>query len=228
MSRQVIQILILGILGYVSVPFLLAGEKQKYGYARENELLRTYFEPICYHQGTDKFTYKRWGREVEIPATGGTNSVFFEQCIDRQIDHYVSEIEKKLEQLQADLADIHETREQCEKLSGRERIKEAFLLFREPFDRLKKNSNEVYSDLRRVFTSLKNKEDFDLLVTPESRKLCYSDEITLLQLHLELADRKITEYFFGPQVVKANELGSSNMLLTLFRIREIASRLERP
>jgi hypothetical protein len=194
--------------------------------AQQNEVLRQYFSSSCYHNGVGSSSYARWGRQVDIPSTGGTNPVFLEQCIDQQIDRFVADIHEELEKIRTDLEAVQDESQNCRAqddffLNGANRAR-----FKERFSSLRKLSNDIYGDLRNIFPFLKHKEEFDLLVTEDSFKACFADEITLLRLHLELADKQIREYFSGPQTVSADQ-ADQNMILILFRAREIASRLSK-
>lgn len=205
---------------------LFAGKHETFPAAQQNEVLRQYFSSSCYHNGVGSSSYARWGRQVDIPSTGGTNPVFLEQCINQQIDRFVSDIYEKLEKVKTSLEAVQTESHTCKTQGGFFPNGANRAGFKEGFSSLKKLSNDIYGDLRNIFPFLKHKEEFDLLVTEDSFKTCFADEITLLRLHLQLADKQIREYFSGPQTVSADQ-ADQNMILILFRAREIAARLSK-
>ena len=103
--------------------------------ATQNEVLRKYFRPTCFHNGVSNTTHGFANRQIDIPATGGTNSVFAEQCVDKQINRFVTDIYSKLEKIKTEFGELEITRDECLENSDTKALKDHF-------KELKNKSNE--------------------------------------------------------------------------------------
>jgi len=224
--KRILQVLLACGLGLsFLVPIRAEEGEDQLSYSRQNPQLRRYFRSTCSQRGVGESSFDGWGQQIRHRSTHRTNQVILNRCIDKQIDRFIAEIFTGLERMQSDLAEIEQERDQCLD-AGEGTMNKDPPFSRKVFGKLKKDANGIYRKLRNIFPFVKHKEESDLLIPEESRNACYTDEITRLGVHLDLAVRQIRGYFTGPQVVRAKE-ADDNMILVLFRVREIASSLEK-
>jgi len=183
--------------------------------ARQNLILRQYFRT--------RFS------EAYISQSHVTSSpsVFIENFIDRQIDNYITELDKRLNGIKFQSASLEVAAKEL--IFGEEGPN--YLQFREMWkesmERIHDDAGVLHRMISYVFAGLKNKGDVEIDTGLEAKKIGFKKERLYLQKEIVKAEQRIRNYFFEPNhIIHLEELKGENMLIQLYRIRQITQKLK--
>lgn len=182
--------------------------------ARQNLLLREYF----------KKQYETVISPQHGPGSAPHNERFMQMYIDRQIDHFLREVKKKLERLRGEWDQARQLQESL--AASGQRVSKNSPPVREFAEHLKAVSDSA-DDLRKMFLmlvrELDSKEDLRHRVTEESRRAYFEREMGYLEEQIRRAEERIRDFLFVPSnVVRLEELQGENMLIYLYRVDKMA------
>lgn len=189
-------------------------EKEKLPAARQNALLRQFF----------KRQYLRLRRKSH-----DLNTFFLDAYVDRQIDRFLQDIQRKLEELHRSLRHSAEMREQWSRESpgpaarGRQRS-----LFERALKELEDRTGDLHGMLALVLPSLKSKQALPRSMDPCSPANFYEEEMRFIEAQVTEADLRIRDYLFdATNTVRVENLRCDNMMIRLHRAKEMAKQIRR-
>jgi hypothetical protein len=184
------------------------------------------------------------GRQIEIlrdyfrkqyPRTEGIfqpNDRFVESFVDRQIDHFLKEVEGRIKQLRSDLETAQKLRgrliENMEDSDHQDLLIQTKTDFKAVVKSLQNTADDLGDQLGVVFLFMDSKEEFDHKVTSASVDGFFEGELDYLKLQVEAAERLIQDFFFRrTNTVEYEDLMAQNMLVRLYWIEQMARAVNR-
>ncbi len=190
-------------------------EEEEISPARQNLILRAYFN----RQFANMRSFGSSAR--------GRRDPFLDDYIDRQIDHYLSELREKLANLNNHFAQVEQAQETILQGSSAQAIGQARIQWRNAVKGVQDEAGDLWNMLRYVLTALEDKDDLKPLEAQEADSL-YEKETQFIGEQLGKAEKRITEYFFRVEsVIQLEDLKGENMLIHLYLAREMAKKLRK-
>ena len=183
--------------------------------ARQNPILRAHFR----RQLVNIRSFGARGR--------GRRDPFLEDYIDRQIDHYLSELREKLIDLNTHFAQVEQAQETILQGSSEQAIRQARVQWRNALKGVQDEAGDAWNMLRFVLTVLKDKGDLKL-VEPQEPGSLYEQETQFIGEQIGKAEKRITAYLFRVEsVIQLEDLKEANMLIHLYLAREMAKKIRK-
>lgn len=183
--------------------------------ARQNPILRAHFR----RQLVNIRSFGARGR--------GRRDPFLEDYIDRQIDHYLSELREKLVDLNNHFARVEQAQETILQGSSEQAIRQARVQWRNALKGVQDEAGDAWNMLRYVLTVLKDKGDLKL-VEPQEPGSLYEQETQFIGEQIGKAEKRITAYLFRVEsVIQLEDLKEANMLIHLYLAREMAKKIRK-
>ncbi len=157
----------------------------------------------------------------------GRRDPFLEDYIDRQIDHYLSELREKLVDLNTHFAQVEQAQETILQGSSEQAIRQARVQWRNALKGVQDEAGDAWNMLRFVLTVLKDKGDLKL-VEPQEPGSLYEQETQFIGEQIGKAEKRITAYLFRVEsVIQLEDLKEANMLIHLYLAREMAKKIRK-
>jgi hypothetical protein len=192
----------------------IAEEEETLPPARQNALLRQFFRRQYLRLRSDS---------TEL------NRSFLEAYVDRQIDHFLQYIERRLEQLRQSVRKSEEMRKQWSRENpdpaarGRQKM-----LFERSLKELEDEAGALHGMLAMVLSSLDTKQSLRRQIDPLSRASFFEKEMLYIETQVTAADRRIRDYLFrATSTVAVESLSCDNMMVLLHKAKEMAKRIRR-
>ncbi len=183
--------------------------------ARQNPILRAYFR----RQLENIRSFGASGR--------GRRDPFLEDYIDRQIDHYLSELREKLVDLNNHFGQVEQAQETILQGSSEQVIAQARVQWRKALKEVQDEAGDAWNMLRYVLTVLEDKGDLKP-VEPQEPGSLYERETHFIGEQIGKAEKRIIEYLFEVEsVIQLEDLKGENMLIHLYRAREMAKKIRK-
>ena len=100
-------------------------------------------------------------------------------------------------------------------------------MWKESMERIHDDAGVLHRMISYVFAGLKNKGDVEIDTGLEAKKIGFKKERLYLQKEIVKAEQRIRNYFFEPNhIIHLEELKGENMLIQLYRIRQITQKLK--
>jgi hypothetical protein len=152
-------------------------------------------------------------------------SRFVQQLIDRRIEHFVQQVQEKLQNLENHLDDTVRLRETAwaaePDAQARERWEDALKQVEDQAKDLRGHLSAVLSDFSRRGSSRPEAD-------PASLYSGFREETDYLRDRFDRAQKQIRDYFFIPtNVVDVSGLKDENMLILLGNIEDMAKDIRR-
>jgi hypothetical protein len=188
-------------------------EEPPFPKARLNPLLRRFFREMYPRSGGPHFS---------------VNEEFLERFVDRQVDQFVEDIDRRLEELTAASEMVEGLRiRYVEEGSGVDR-QEVRRALAGSLRRIADQTSGLAGRLAMVFRGLERRKRLDIRITPESRVLGFVEEIDFMSLQIAEADRLVRDYLFrGTGTVRLEDLGGEDMLVRLDWAEKVAREVAR-
>jgi hypothetical protein len=157
----------------------------------------------------------------------GRRDPFLEDYIDRQIDHYLSELREKLVDLNNHFAQVEQAQETILQGSSEQAIAHARVQWRNALKGVQDEAGDTWNMLRYVLTVLEDKSDLKP-VEPQEPGSLYERETHFIGEQIGKAEKRIIEYLFEVEsVIQLEDLKGENMLIHLYLAREMAKKIRK-
>ncbi len=189
--------------------------ERKVAVARQNPILRRHFR-------------RQFAATFEA-VTRSSHDPFMDRYIDAQIDHYLKNVRVRLLRMKVGYSTARETLDETAGGSKyelpvvqRKRLKSAL-------KQLADAANGLRSMIETILLGgLEGKGDLKPRVGPNSRETAFASEMKFLEDEIGLAEERILGYFFTQNhTVEVDEIRNQNMLVHLYRVREMAKKLRK-
>ena len=192
-----------------------AQEEEEPPPARQNPILRAYFS-------------RQLGNMRSFDSSGrGRRDPFLDDYVDRQIDHYLSELREKLADLNNHFAQVEQAQEAILQGSSAQAIGRARVQWRNALKDVQDEASDLWNMLRYVLTVLEDKGDLPP-VEPQEPDSLYEEETQFIGEQIGKAEKRITEYLFRvASVIQLEDLKGENMLIHLYLAREMAKKIRK-
>ncbi len=192
-----------------------AQEEEEPPPARQNPILRAYFS-------------RQLGNMRSFGSSGrGRRDPFLDDYVDRQIDHYLSELREKLADLNNHFAQVEQAQEAILQGSSAQAIGRARVQWRNALKDVQDEASDLWNMLRYVLTVLEDKGDLPP-VEPQDPDSLYEKETQFIGEQIGKAEKRITEYLFRvASVIQLEDLKGENMLIHLYLAREMAKKIRK-
>ncbi len=182
--------------------------------ARQNPILRAYFGRQFANMRS--FGTRRGGRDP-----------FVDDYIDGRIDHYLEELRETLALLNNHFVQVEQAQDTILQGSSAQAIGQARVQWKNAFKGVQDEAEDLWNLLRYVLTALKDKGDLTP-VEPQGSDALYVKETQFIGAQIGKAEQRITEYFFRAEsVIRLDDLKGENMLIHLYRVREMAKKIRK-
>ncbi len=183
--------------------------------ARQNPILRAYFS-------------RQLGNMRSFGTRGtGRRDPFLDDYVDRQIDHYLSELREKLADLNNYFAQVEQAQEAIRQGSSTQVIGQARVQWRKALKDVQDEASDLWNMLRYVLTVLEDKGDLPP-AEPQEPDSLYEKETQFIGEQIGKAEKRITEYLFRVEsVIQLEDLKGRNMLIHLYLAREMAKKIRK-
>ena len=182
--------------------------------ARQNQILREYFR----RQYSGIEFNEKWPE---------ANDFFVERYIDRRIDVFLQQVREKLSNLKSRFAQVQEIRERT--LSAPATGRDAVLNrkeWRRQLKELRDVANALRETLAFIFTDLDSKGGFKPKIEDRAVKTGFDGEMNFMEEQIKKAEQRIVDYLFVPRnTVNLQDLQDENMLIHLYRVKELADEI---
>ncbi len=192
-----------------------AQEEEEPPPARQNPILRAYFS-------------RQLGNMRSFGSSGrGRRDPFLDDYVDRQIDHYLSELREKLADLNNHFAQVEQAQEAILQASSAQAIGRARVQWRNALKDVQDEASDLWNMLRYVLTVLEDKGDPKPFEPREPDSL-YESETQFIGEQIGKAEKRITAYLFRVEsVIQLEDLKGENMLIHLYLAREMAKKIRK-
>ncbi len=188
--------------------------------ARQNAILRKYFQE-------QYLEMKRFGpnatsqRRRELPP-----DAFMDRFIDKRIDHFVEELEKRMNSIEEGLEDVRQTASGM-KTSPSEEGRKRNVLKRQ-LGSLADDLGRLHKTLAILLLELKSKAGLQRTVDSSPANAGFSKEIEYIASQYSRAADQIGNYFLKPSfTVSIHQLKGENLLIQLHRANKMARELRK-
>ena len=188
----------------------------------EDELLPALHNPILREYFRRQFSSRQSSGSNRYPGSDRFNDAL----IDRQIDHYVTELREKLAFLKTHFGEVEREREAIRQALSTAARRQARVNRKRALGGVQEEAGDLWNMLRYIFVSLEDKGDFKPLIETTDTASLFDKEIQFIGEQIEVAEKRITQYFFETDsTISLEDLQGENMLIHLYRVREMAKRL---
>ena len=188
----------------------------------EDELLPALHNPILREFFRRQFSGMRSSGSTRYPGSDRFNDAL----IDRQINHYVKELREKLDLLKTHFGEVEREREAIRQALSTPARRQARVNRRRALGGVQEEAGDLWNMLRYIFVALEDKGDFKPLIETTDTGSLFDKEIQFMGEQIEVAEKRITQYFFeADSTISLEDLQGENMLIHLYRVREMAKRL---
>ena len=192
-----------------------AQEEEELPPARQNPILRAHFS----RQFGNMRSFGSGGRARRDP--------FLDDYVDRQIDHYLSELREKLAHLNDYFAQVEQAQETILQGSSAQAIGQARVQWRNALKGVQDEAGDLWNMLRYVLTALEDKGTLKPFESQGPDSL-YEKETQFIGEQIGKAEKRITEYLFQVEsVIQLEDLKGENMLIHLYLSREMAKKIRK-
>lgn len=189
-------------------------EEEQLPPARQNPILRAYFRRQFANM-----------RSFRTSQRGERRDPFLEDYIDRQIDHYLSELAEKLYDLNRHFDHVVQAHEAVLHGPSPQAVDSARTQWRNALKRVQDDAGDLWNMLRYVLTALEDKGKLPPVASQGPDSL-YEKETRFIGEQIKEAEKRITEYFFDVEsVIELEDLKGENMLIHLHLAREMAKEI---
>ncbi|MEE8349517.1 MAG: hypothetical protein V3R94_08110 [Acidobacteriota bacterium] len=183
--------------------------------ARQNSILRTHFRK--------QFAAMRSLHN----SPSWRNDPFIEDFIDRQIDHYLVELQDKLAGLRAYLDQVQVSRTALLELASGEDRRSAVRQWENSLKQVERHSGDIWNQLRYVFTGLEDKDRFKPRFNTNDKESLFQPQMQYLEEEVAEAEKEIQLYFFeASRTIAVEDIKGENMLIHLYHVRQMAKKLK--
>jgi hypothetical protein len=183
--------------------------------ARQNTILRAYFRK-------QSLTVRSFHNS---PAS--RNDPFVENFVDRQIDHFLSELQEKLLLLRSHFFSVQVSRTALLEVTSAEERQPALLRWENSLSQVERHSKDAWNMLRYVFTDLEDRDSFKPRLNSHDVESIFRRQTEFMGEEIAEAERKIQDYFFdSSHTVQLEDLKGENMLIHLYHVRQLAKKLK--
>ena len=185
-------------------------------FARQNTILRAYFR-------------KQFANMRSFHNTPGwRNDPFVEDFVDRQIDHFLSELQEKLLRLRSHFSHVEAAREALLQATSPQEQRRASLRWENSLKEVERYSGDVWNMLRYVFTGLEDRDGFKPRLSSHDLEVVFRGQVGFMAAEIGEAERKIHHYLFeSGSTILVEDLRGENMLIHLYHVRQMAKKLKR-
>lgn len=177
--------------------------------ARQNPILREYFE-----------------KQYMTLDTIKDNDRFMQDYIDRKIDYLLKQINERMAAVKSSFEEVGKAREETTPARHEGGSQEAGQRLKAALKTLADQAESLRKMLSLMLVDLKSEVAFKPRLPAEAGRNRFENEIRFLAEQIEKAEQGIDDYFFQPNnVVQLEELKGENMMVFLYRVREMARRL---
>ena len=150
-----------------------------------------------------------------------------ERFVDHQINNYLHDIRTKLDSLKTHFAELERAgnvlREEG-RIAEKEEIQRRWEGARKEVEKL---ANSLRNMLRYVFTGLKSKDDFKPRIDDAAGQDMFLRETRFMGKQIAESERRIVQYLFElNSTISLDELRGDNMVISLYRVRQMARALK--
>ena len=183
--------------------------------ARQNLILRQYF------RARFSEAYISQNHLVSSPP------IFIENLIDRQIDNYITELDKRLKDIKSQSASLEVAAKGLRFGKEGPNYLQSRKMWKESMGKIHDDARALHRMIGYVLTGLENKDDVEINIGLEAKKIGFKKERLYLQKEIVKAEQRIRDYFFKPKhTIHLEELKGENMLIQLYRVRKITQKLK--
>ena len=183
--------------------------------ARQNLILRQYF------RARFSEAYISQNHLVSSPP------IFIENLIDRQIDNYITELDKRLKDIKSQSASLEVAAKGLRFGEEGPNYLQSRKMWKESMGKIHDDARALHRMISYVLTGLENKDDVEIDIGLEAKKIGFKKERLYLQKEIVKAEQRIRDYFFKPKhTIHLEELKGENMLIQLYRVRKITQKLK--
>ena len=183
--------------------------------ARQNLILRQYF------RARFSEAYISQNHLVSSPP------IFIENLIDRQIDNYITELDKRLKDIKSQSASLEVAAKGLRFGEEGPNYLQSRKMWKESMGKIHDDARALHRMISYVLTGLENKDDVEINIGLEAKKIGFKKERLYLQKEIVKAEQRIRDYFFKPKhTIHLEELKGENMLIQLYRVRKITQKLK--
>jgi hypothetical protein len=188
--------------------------------ARQNPVLREHF--TRQYLGMDA-----WGgadASARLPKAGDdVRSRFVQQLIDRRIEHYVQQVQEKLQNLEKHVSNTVRLREGA--WTGEAQARE---LWGDTLKQVEDQAKDLRNHLAGVLSDLPRRPESRPEASDTSSHRGFKEETEYILDRFNRAQKQIRDYFFIPtNVVDVSGLKDENMLILLGNIEDMAKDIRR-
>ncbi len=159
---------------------------------------------------------------------GWRNDPFVEDFVDRQIDHFLSELQEKLLRLRSHFSHVEAAREALVQATSPQEQRRAQVRWEDSLKEVERYSGDVWNMLRYVFTGLEDRDEFKPRLSAHDLEACFRRQLGFMASEIGEAERKIYLYFFeSGSTIQAGDLRGENMLIRLYHVRQMAKKLKK-
>ena len=153
-------------------------------------------------------------------------SRFSEMVVDKQITHFIEGVQTSLGDLSSSVEQLLLSRQQ---VLDHEKSEEAGTAeMRRLASEISERSDKLRKKIHLVLSNLQSKDSFTPRVNKTARNTLYGAETDYIERQAGEAERLIQNFFFSSSpTIHVGELKHFNMLILLYRVREMARELER-
>ncbi len=152
---------------------------------------------------------------------------FVEGYIDRQIDHFLSDLQQKLSTIRSQLAQVEASRSTILETASLDDQRRARRDWKQSLKGVERSSGDVWTTLRYLLTGLEDRDKFKPRLSAIDRGTGFQRQVEFMGEETAQAERKIWHYFFeSGSIVHAEDLTGENMLIHLFHVRQMAKELK--
>lgn len=183
--------------------------------ARQNLILRKYFRT--------RFSeaYISQNHLVSSPP------IFIENFIDRRIDNYITELDKRLNDIKSQSASLEVAAKRLRFGEEGPNYLQSRKMWKESMGKIHDDARALHRMISYVLTGLENKDDVEIGIGLGAKKIGFKKERLYLQKEIVKAEQRIRDYFFkSKHTIHLEELKGENMLIQLYRVRKITQKLK--
>lgn len=158
---------------------------------------------------------------------GRRNNPFTEDFVDRQIDHFLSQLQEKLSLLRSHFSQVESSRTALLTVTSPQEQRSARLQWETSLRKVERYSGDVWNLLRYVFTDLEDRDRFKPRFSAADMESVFRRQVEFMGEEIVEAERKIQHYFFeSGRTVQVEDLRGENMLIHLYHVKQMAKKLK--
>ena len=153
--------------------------------ARQNLILRQYF------RARFSEAYISQNHLVSSPP------IFIENLIDRKIDNYITELDKRLKDIKSQSASLEVAAKGLRFGEEGPNYLQSRKMWKESMGKIHDDARALHRMISYVLTGLENKDDVEIDIGLEAKKIGFKKERLYLQKEIVKAEQRIRDYFFN-------------------------------